>query len=214
MTALLRGVKVGSLAQYRAMRVRPSHSFIKEFCREFGFNESWFISGSGEPYKGARKDYPAVCGPETSATATPSPDIPPDEFVFIKKMRGKISAGVGLEPDNVADMALAFRRDWIVKKGRPDRMSLIKVDGDSMEPTLMAGDLVLVNHSRTVVTPQGGIYAISLDGEIMIKRIQIIFPQNRLRIISDNPRYEPIEADPDQVRVNGRVIWYGREIER
>jgi phage repressor protein C with HTH and peptisase S24 domain len=93
-------------------------------------------------------------------------------------------------------------------------MSLIKVSGDSMEPTLLSGDLVLVDHSRTTVTHQGGIYAIAIGNEIMIKRIQVLFPPNKLRILSDNSHYEPIDADPDQVKINGKVIWFGRDMER
>ncbi len=48
----------------------------------------------------------------------------------------------------------------------------------------------------------------------MIKRIQPLFHEKKLKIISDNQRYETIEVDPEHVRINGRAIWYGREIER
>lgn len=157
--------------------------------------------------------YPEVCGPESPTPL--NPDFPPDGFVFVRQVSGKISAGGGLMPDESVDFQCAFRNDWIKKKGcNPDNMSLIKVSGDSMEPTLLAGDLVLVDHSRTTIAPHGGIYAISINQEIMIKRIQILFPQNKLRILSDNPHYEPIDADPDQVKINGKVIWFGREMER
>jgi len=143
------------------------------------------------------------------------PDFPAEDFVFIRQVNGRISAGGGLMPDNSADIQCAFRKDWIKRKGgKPNSMSLIKVSGDSMEPTLLAGDLVLVDHSRTTIAPQGGIYAISINHEVMIKRIQILIPQNKLRILSDNPLYEPIEADPEQVKINGKIIWYGREMER
>ncbi len=40
------------------------------------------------------------------------------------------------------------------------------------------------------------------------------FPQNKLPILSDNSHYEPINADPDQVEISGKVIWFGREMER
>ena len=48
----------------------------------------------------------------------------------------------------------------------------------------------------------------------MIKRIQVLFPQNKLRILCDNSHHDPIEADPDQVKINGKVIWFGRDMER
>ncbi len=40
------------------------------------------------------------------------------------------------------------------------------------------------------------------------------YNEGKLRIISDNKQYEPIEATPDQVRINGKVIWFGRDLER
>lgn len=137
-----------------------------------------------------------------------------NDFVFINQVNGNISAGAGLEADNSIDVRMAFRRDYIKRKGRPDNMSLIKVSGDSMEPTLLDGDLVLVNHSRTTIAPQGGIYALAIDNEIMIKRVQLLLPERILRIISDNRQYEPMEIEPDQIRINGKVIWFARDLER
>jgi len=32
--------------------------------------------------------------------------------------------------------------------------------------------------------------------------------------ISDNTRYDPLDADPGQVKVIGKIIWFGRELER
>ncbi len=49
-------------------------------------------------------------------------------------------------------------------------MSLIRVIGDSMEPTLGSGDIVLIDHSpRNYVDPHGGIDAIVVREEIMLK---------------------------------------------
>jgi phage repressor protein C with HTH and peptisase S24 domain len=99
------------------------------------------------------------------------------------------------------------------KGGKPDNMSLIKVSGDSMEPTLLTGDLVLVDHGRNSIASQGGIYAIAINDEIMIKRVQPAFP-DKLLVISDNKQYSSFEISKDKVRVNGKVIWYAREMER
>lgn len=136
------------------------------------------------------------------------------DFILIPQVRGTIAAGGGLVPDDTVELRVAFRREWIQRKGDPNKMSLIRVIGDSMEPTLTSGDLVLVDHNRNYVDPQGGIYAIAIEGEIAVKRIQMLFPTKKLRIISDNSRYEPIEIEPGHVVVNGKVVWFCREIER
>jgi phage repressor protein C with HTH and peptisase S24 domain len=197
------GIPLHKIRYAETSKANISREIAQILSENLGYSFSWILTGEG-PMKKGKSQHQVI---------PVQPDFPADDFVFIRQVNGKISAGGGLMPDNSADLQCAFRRDWIKKRGgKPDNMSLIKVSGDSMAPTLLSGDLVLVDHSRTTVTPQGGIYAISIDHEIMIKRIQVLFPQNKLRILSDNSHYDPIEADPDQVKINGRVIWYGREI--
>jgi hypothetical protein len=48
----------------------------------------------------------------------------------------------------------------------------------------------------------------------MLKRLQVIYPSRKVRIINDNTKYEPAEVNPDQIKINGKVIWFGREFER
>lgn len=135
------------------------------------------------------------------------------EFVFIPQMAGALSAGGGLAPEDYVEMRVAFRQDWIARKGRPENMSLIKVKGDSMAPTLLPGDLVLVDHSRNGIASQGGIYAVSLAHEIMIKRLQPL-PAGKILAISDNKQYTSFEIDQTDIHINGQVLWFAREIER
>jgi phage repressor protein C with HTH and peptisase S24 domain len=210
--AKLLGTNKNTLAVYRNMKGLLKGEVIDNLVARYNFSPDWFFKGEGEPFPGARGKYPDVCGPE-GFSGSIQPDFPPDDFVFIHRVQGKISAGGGMAPDNDVDMQLAFRRDWIKKKGSPGNMSLIKVSGDSMEPTLLSGDLVLVNHSRNTIASQGGIYAIAVDDEIMIKRVQPTFP-DKLLVISDNKQYPSQEIATDKVRVNGKVIWYARDLER
>lgn len=200
------GIPVYKIAYAETNAAKISREIAEILSEKFNYNLTWILTGEGPMKKDEASAFTVI--PE-------QPDFPAEDFVFIRQVNGRISAGGGLAPDNSADIQCAFRKDWIKRKGgKPNSMSLIKVSGDSMEPTLLAGDLVLVDHSRTTIAPQGGIYAISINHEVMIKRIQLLIPQNKLRILSDNPLYEPIEADPEQVRINGKIIWYGREMER
>jgi phage repressor protein C with HTH and peptisase S24 domain len=137
-----------------------------------------------------------------------------DQFVYVPQVSGRISAGGGMEPDNRLGARIAFRKDWITRKGNPSKMSLIRVSGDSMEDTLFSGDIVLVDHSRAYLDPQGGIYALSINNDVMIKRLERIPGTDLVKIISDNKRYDPSEMNAIDIRINGKVIWFGRELER
>lgn len=135
-------------------------------------------------------------------------------FIYVPMVSGRLSAGRPLEADNNVELKIAFRKEWIARKGNPNNMSLIRIQGDSMEPTLYSGDVVLVDHSKDVILNQGGIYAIALDGEIMIKRVEYLRSKQTVVIKSDNPRYSAEEVPPERVTVNGRMIWFAREVER
>ncbi|OPY91441.1 MAG: HTH-type transcriptional regulator PrtR [Syntrophaceae bacterium PtaU1.Bin231] len=205
------GTNKNTLADYRHGKGLLKGEVIDNIVKIYNFSPSWLFKGLGEPFPGARAKYPEFCGPESSS---PFPDNgAPGEFVYVPQMGGRISAGGGLVPDNTVEMKIAFRKAWIQRRGDPANMTLIKVSGDSMEPTLLSGDLVLIDRSRNYLDPQGGIYAIALDDAIMIKRL-LADPSRKIRIISDNRNYPAIEADPDQVKINGKVIWFGRELER
>jgi phage repressor protein C with HTH and peptisase S24 domain len=53
----------------------------------------------------------------------------------------------------------------------------------------------------------------TLDDEIMIKRVQPSFP-DKLLVISNNKQYTPYEIATENIRVNGKLIWYARDLER
>ena len=218
-----------TISNYRIMKNMAKQPFIVRFCSLFDCNQDWLLTGEGRPFFDSGYDYlelydkyfkiptvrlrklPEYLGLSMASPAQPY--NPPGEFVFVQQMIGSISAGGGTVPEEAADACVAFRKDWMRRKGSPDKMSLIKVSGDSMEPTLFAGDLVLVDHGRNSIASQGVIYAIAIDDEIMVKRVQPVFP-DKLLVISDNKQYPAQKIAAHNVRVNGKVIWYARDLER
>lgn len=194
-----------ALSNFKSKGELPADRIV-QFAMKFNLSVDWLLTGKG---KMTRSDEPMF-----SLNGASLVKEDPENYCFVPQVRGEISAGGGLLPDDTVDMKVAFRREWIARRGDPTNMSLIRVSGDSMEPTLFSGDLILVDHGRNYIDAHGGIYAISMDHTIMIKRMQMIQTTGKVRIISDNGRYEPIDADPLQVKVNGKVIWFGRELER
>ncbi len=198
------GTDKNTIARYRRKEGLLKGEIIENLVKIYKFNPNWLLRGEGEPFRGAREKYPDVCGPEQPSFN--------ENFVLIPQISGAISAGKGLYPKNEIEIMVAFRKDWIKRKELKEGfLSLIKVTGDSMEPTIYSGDLVLIDHSRTITSAQGGIYALAINDEIMIKRIQPL-PEGKLRIISDNKKYPTIETTINNIMINGKVIWLGREI--
>lgn len=112
------------------------------------------------------------------------------------------------------DDALMFKADWIRFElgARPEDLNLIRVSGDSMEPTLRAGDVVLIDH-RAQRPDREGIYILRLGEMLLVKRLQAL-PGGMVRVVSDNPAFAPWEISLEKIgsdmAIIGRVVWSGR----
>jgi len=97
-------------------------------------------------------------------------------------------------------------------KGAINKMVLMDISGNSMEPEMKNGDTILIDESQKDILA-GAIYAIGVDDTIMVKRLEK--HPNKLVLISDNNDYSPIYLQGDEInsaRIIGRVIWICREL--
>lgn len=94
---------------------------------------------------------------------------------------------------------------------RTGGLSIIRVAGASMEPTLQDGDDILVD--RDAGPPQSGaIYVLRLDDMLVVKRL-IGAGKGPYVIRSDNPAFpDLVDYDPATLTVIGRVLWCGRKV--
>lgn len=140
-----------------------------------------------------------------------------DDYLLIPYLDIGASAGAGaLIADNErAESALAFQSRWIrrMSSGDPQALSVIRVEGDSMLPTLADGDPILVDAADGAERLRDGIYVMRVDDALMVKRLTRNPASRGIAIRSDNPAYPSWDdcrlADIDLI---GRVIWVGREL--
>lgn len=121
------------------------------------------------------------------------------------------SAGPGtLAHDAAPTHRLRFSGRWLRQQGlEPGMLSVIEVEGDSMDPTLRDGDEILVDRSPRPL--RSGLHVIRLDDVLLVKRLEP-GPAGTLLIISDNPAYPRMERSRADVTVIGRVVWKGGRI--
>lgn len=125
------------------------------------------------------------------------------------------SAGAGsLDDDERAEGVMAFDAGWLRHLGvRPQRVSIIRVDGESMAPTLSDGDEIMVDHDDGAERLRDGVYVLRLDGVLMVKRVAMGPLRGRFSILSDNAHYPDwTDIDPGLVDIVGRVVWTGRRL--
>lgn len=137
------------------------------------------------------------------------------EFVLVPQLDIGASAGPGGEPGPETPLAtLAFSADWVrgITTGRPESLSVIHVQGDSMLPTLADGDQILVDTGDRERL-RDGIYVLRADDSLLVKRLSVNPATRRLSIRSDNDAYPSWDdCDPAGVTVIGRVVWVGRRL--
>ncbi|MFC4593892.1 S24 family peptidase [Sphingobium tyrosinilyticum] len=123
------------------------------------------------------------------------------------------SAG-SLDEDERAAGVLAFDANWLRHLGvRPQRVSIIRVDGESMAPTLNDGDEIMVDHDDDATRLRDGVYVLRLDGVLMVKRIAMGPRRGLFSVLSDNRHYPGwVDIEPALVAIVGRVVWTGRRL--
>lgn len=108
---------------------------------------------------------------------------------------------------------MLFPRDWLrsITRSPPERLYWAKGLGNSMEPTIGDGDVILIDRSA-VGSSFGDLYwAIAYGHTGMIKRLRPM-PDGSVKILSDNPNVPPELAHDGELHVFGRVIAVVRRI--
>ncbi|MEQ1687054.1 MAG: S24 family peptidase [Sphingopyxis sp.] len=137
-----------------------------------------------------------------------------NDLVAVPRLDVGAAAGAGsMAEDDRALAEIGFDPRWLrTMSASPKHLAVIRVEGDSMLPTLSHGDDIMVDSSDGVERLRDGIYVLRRDAVLLVKRL-VRAMSGRITIISDNAAY-PAEHDVavDNLTIVGRVVWTGRRI--
>jgi phage repressor protein C with HTH and peptisase S24 domain len=138
-------------------------------------------------------------------------------LVPVKRVAVRASAGPGaLVAGEASRPYFGFDARWLksLTATPPGKLSIIRVEGDSMAPTLNAGDDILVDPTDCEERLRDGIYVLRVEDTLMVKRIAVHPVGRRVTVQSDNPAYPDWpDCDLDKIDCIGRVIWAGRKMD-
>lgn len=126
-----------------------------------------------------------------------------DNYFLVPVLNQTLSAGNGdLLPETDITQGLVAVPSFLREYGK--NIAGLYVHGDSMEPTLKDGDLIVCSSSGW--DDGEGLYAVRLNGKGYVKRVQVL--AGKLVLMSDNPKYKPIEEplESDDYSVIGKVL--------
>jgi transcriptional regulator with XRE-family HTH domain len=156
------------------------------------------------------KDWKFLMYEDGGAENLPAPPPASDGFVPVGRFDASFSMGPGSliaeEPEPLGYWV--FEEQWLraISRATTDHLSVVKVDGDSMMPTLQDGDLVLIDRTKTKPNREG-VYALRVGDIAWVKRISVNLKTQKVRVLSDNPLIpKQPEMDEEELSIIGRVI--------
>ncbi len=202
-------VSLSGLKKWLAGASEPGMQAAAALARTLNVNLEWLATGQEPMERGAARVVRDGARPHTVN------GISMEGFVPVPRYDVRASAGPGAlnDDENIADY-LAFREDWIRKDlgTSPDEVLCLNAIGDSMEPTIRSGDVILIDRAIKRIADEA-IYVVAIGEALLLKRVQPLVGGVELR--SDNPLYKPdtlTRAEADNLRVYGRVRWIGRVV--
>jgi phage repressor protein C with HTH and peptisase S24 domain len=235
------GVSLTTIQNYEGGKF-PKGEHAVSLARSLGCTIDWLLTGEGPAFDpkrikmefaragvlraGDRLAYPAFIDEADNAPCTSQKDdlqwmppvaVPSMGYALVPKVKARLRAGTGsLETEGEVIGYYAFKLDFLQRKGRPKKMVLMDVAGDSMEPDIWNRDTVLIDESQREIIA-GAMFAVGIENEVFVKYLLRV--PGKLILQSRNERYAPIEVDMNgdiigTVRVIGRVVWSCREYVR
>lgn len=172
----------------------------------------------GSPRRLAEEDrrrLAAYLGVDESLLGGPAAARDAPDLVRVPQLAVRASAGAGaVDPEEETRARFGVDPRWLRQiSATPHLVSMISVTGDSMAPTLAAGDDILVDRGDKAERLRDGVYVLRLDGVLLVKRLARHPATRRICILSDNPAYPSWEVEgPSDLEILGRVVWIGRRL--
>lgn len=113
--------------------------------------------------------------------------------------------------DHISNLAFGVRYLREMTSAGSRDLAAIRVKGESMEPTLLDDDMVLIDLTKKSLD-YDGLFVLRYGEALQVKRIGRGSKRDTVMVIADNSRYPPVEVDRRELDVIGKVLWYGRKV--
>jgi phage repressor protein C with HTH and peptisase S24 domain len=180
----------------------PGAENLAKLARALQTSEVWLLRGEGEERSNHDPDE-VIFASRRSSPPSSAPAVSALQKIPELK-RSERSAQSADASGTYWSLPSAFLQHDL-HAGNQD-LFITAIVGDSMVPTLMPGDRVVVDRSQT--DPADGIFVVDAGGELAVKRLEVVKASHPLwiRIRSDNPLHGTDEIPASSLKTLGRVV--------
>lgn len=165
-------------------------------------------------YPGWRREHPDQIG---MLGERADPNERPGELIYVRQVDIVLAMGepAPIEEYPATDL-VPFNLGFIraITNADTEKLLLFTGHGESMEPTLLRSDLLMIDTGNRSPSMSDQIWAFHYAGGGMVKRLRRIKESGRdmFLILSDNPAVPAQVAGIEDVHVIGKLVWVGRRI--
>ena len=168
--------------QISSGRIKPPKDLLERLSAVYNVNLHWFITGEGNPGIG-------------------------EDIVEIELYNQEAAAGQGRDiQEYIEKQYIPILYDFL-RPHNPANLKAVYVSGDSMiGEHINNGDIVIFNIKQT---EGNGIYVVSVDNTLLVKRVDFNSANKTIELKSANPNYTPRRFSGNEladIRIEGRVV--------
>jgi phage repressor protein C with HTH and peptisase S24 domain len=183
----------------------PSRDVLIRLARAYNVDITWLLTGDRIALSPGKAHFSSDYETDRQALSPASQNA--CATIPVRLISQEAAAGRGIEIDDYAESAEIQVPPSFISPYRGDRVRAVYVRGDSMTGAgLDDGDIVFF----TVDERSGpGIFVVSVESALLVKRVDVDHAAQRVTLISENPQYAPrilSGADLDRFSIEGRVL--------
>jgi phage repressor protein C with HTH and peptisase S24 domain/DNA-binding Xre family transcriptional regulator len=211
----LTGVSKQQLSRLENGLVRLRLDHLKPFANALNYTPEQILLWGR--YPGTTGNADASEGPQEGPSYQPQMNPPANQVPELDARAGMIG-GVpprdvrtdGNHTDPIKSEGWVFPAGFVREQlhAAAPQLLVVGATGDSMAPTIGAGDRVILDTAHRTPSPDG-LYAIrDAIGGVVIKRLQLVRSSrpSRVKVISDNPHHATEEVPVSDLEIVGKVL--------
>lgn len=168
------------------------HTFLQKLNEQYNIHTDWLLTGKGSMFIEEQKSLPI-----TISTADDENSVPVNYYPDVIAAAGYGAINDYQYTPQVMQLDRRFL-EQLLNVRRFDRLDIITVFGDSMEPYISNGETVLIE--RHDDAKNGETVIANINGSVYIKQIKMDPFKKWIKLLSENSHYEEIELSGDELQ--------------